>query len=167
MTAPVGTRCGFMALVQRYVFGSGVDPNNLVKAIGIDVARESMKRIVISRGRIGGEIHEVFSAARSHLFHLRDPGLEPKPRVHDLARRHEVKGYDLGRTVFSELPHERGSPLAVLRPAVKDDPDPRAGSEHKAEETVHDFEGIPLRPSVGVRVGGAEFTHEDLVAAYE
>ena len=157
MTAQVGVRV-HMALVQRYVFGSGVDPNNLVKAIGIDVARESMKHIVILRGRISGEIHEVFSATLSHLFHLRDPGLEPEPRVHDFARRHEVKSYDPGRTVFSEFPHERGSPLAVLRPAVKDDPDSRAGSEHKAEETVHDFEGIRLRPSVRVRVGGPKFT---------
>ena len=42
----------------------------------------------------------------------------------------------------------------------------RTVPEHEAEEAVYDFEGIPLCPSVRIRVGGAELAHEDLIAAY-
>lgn len=59
MTAPVGACCEFTALIQHYRFGPWVDPNNLVKTIGIDVSRESMKCIIITRGRISGEIYVV------------------------------------------------------------------------------------------------------------
>lgn len=104
---------------------------------------------------------------RFHLFHLRDPGLEPEPRIHDLAWRYEIEGYNMGRTVFPKPLNKQGPLFTVPCPAVKDDLGLRTSSEHEAEEAMHDFEGILLRPSVSVHVGGAEFTHENLIAAYE